>query len=311
MELLSGPESLPDPRLQSPIVTWGVFDGVHRGHRKVVGQALDWARAEGVSCCVVTFDRHPEEVLSGRRVPLISPLAERQRLLGGLGVDFLLVLNFTLEFSKTSPDAFIRDLVAGRLGARGIVLGHDSRFGRDRAGNLELLERIGLGLGLQVRRSEPELHQGRPVSSTLVRDAVFAGRLDEAAYLLGRAPSVIGSVVRGDRRGTALGIPTANLELHHTVRPPAGVYAAEALLEGRAWNAVVNIGRRPTFKAGEAEVLEVHLLDFPPRDLYGRVLEVRFRSRLRDERAFGGVDALREQIGKDIAGARAVLAGRP
>jgi riboflavin kinase/FMN adenylyltransferase len=306
MELLSGPDSLPDPRIQSPVVTWGVFDGVHRGHRRVVTGLLDWARAEGVSSVVLTFDRHPAEVLTGRPMPLISPLGERIRLIGELGVDFLVVLNFTPEFSRLSADEFIRDLVARRLRARGIVLGHDSRFGRDRAGDPAMLAAIGRETGLQVRQAEPEIHEGRPVSSTLVREAVFAGRLDVAAYLLGRAPSLIGTVVRGDRRGSAIGVPTANLELHHSVRPPNGVYAADVALEGRVRRAVVNLGRRPTFKEGGPETIEVHLLDFPARDLYGRVLEVRFLARIRDEMKFDGIDALKARIAKDIEAARQV-----
>src|SRR5258706_4395238 len=124
MEILSGLDALPDPRLRTPIVTWGVFDGVHRGHQRVIGQGISWARAEGVSSAVVTFDRHPEEVLRGRKVPLVTPLGERLRLIGALGVDACVVINFTLEFSKTSAEDFIRGIVAERMKAKGIVLGH-------------------------------------------------------------------------------------------------------------------------------------------------------------------------------------------
>jgi riboflavin kinase/FMN adenylyltransferase len=304
MEILSGLESLPDPGLRSPIVTWGVFDGVHRGHRRVIEQVLTWARAEGVSSAIVTFDRHPEEVLRGRKVPLVTPLGERLRLIGALGVDFCVVLNFTVEFSRTSAEEFIRGIVAGRMGAKGIVLGHDSRFGRDRTGDLDFLTRLGRDVGLEVRHSEPEIFLGRPVSSSLIREAIFAGKLDDAKFLLGRPPSVIGTVVRGDRRGTTLGFPTANLELHHAVRPPTGVYAAEVPLDGRTYRAVVNIGTRPTFQKNGAETIEVHLLDYAGGDLYGRVAEVRFLARIRDEKKFDGADALKRQITADIARAR-------
>ena len=304
MEVLSGLESLPDPRLRSPIVTWGVFDGVHRGHRRVIEQVLSWARAEGVSSAVTTFDRHPEEVLRGRKVPLVTPLGERIRLIGALGVDFCVVLNFTLEFSKTTAEEFIRGIVADRMGARGIVLGHDSRFGRDRTGDLDFLTRLGRDVGLEVRHSDPEIFQGRPVSSSLIRDAVLTGKLDDATYLLGRPPSVIGTVIRGARRGSQLGFPTANLELHHAVKPPPGVYAAEVPLEGRVYRAVVNIGTRPTFQKDGAETIEVHLLDFAGGDLYGRVAEVRFLSRIRDEKKFDGPESLKRQITADIEVAR-------
>jgi riboflavin kinase/FMN adenylyltransferase len=304
MELLSGLESLPDPRLKTPIVTWGVFDGVHRGHRRVLAELLGWARSEGVSSVAMTFDRHPSEVVTGRPMPLISPLSERLRLLGEAGVDFLLVLNFTPAFSRLTADGVVRDVLVRGLGARGIVLGHDSRFGRDREGDPALLGRLAGETGMAVRHVPPEFHEGKPVSSTLVREAVFAGRLDVAAFLLGRAPSVFGTAVRGDRRGSVLGFPTANLELHHSLRPPSGVYVADVPLGGRSWRAVVNIGRRPTFKEGDPETLEAHLLDFPPEDLYGRVLEIRFLRRLRDEMKFSGVEALRAQIAADVAAAR-------
>jgi len=304
MEILSGLDALPDSRLRSPIVTWGVFDGVHRGHRKVLSRVLEWSRELGVSSAIVTFDRHPEEVLRGRKVPLVTPLDERLRLIGALGIDVGVVLPFTLEFSKTTAEEFVRGIVAGRMKARGIVLGHDSRFGRDRAGDLEFLSRLGRDVGLEVRHSEPEIFQGRPVSSSLIREAVFAGRLEDATYLLGRPPSVIGTVVRGQRRGTALGIPTANLELHHAVKPPPGVYAGEVPLEGRVYRAVVNIGTRPTFHEEGVETIEAHLLDYPGGDLYGRVAEVRFLARIRDEKKFDGPDALKRQISADIDVAR-------
>lgn len=304
MEILPGLDALPDPRLGSPVVTWGVFDGVHAGHRRVLDTLISWARAEGVPSVVVTFDRHPLEVLRGTSVPLISPLAERLRLLGEKGVDAVLVLNFTKAFALTTADAFIRDVVAGRLRARGVVLGHDSRFGKDREGDLATLEALSRQLGLAVRRCEPELFEGRPVSSSLIRELIRAGRLDEARRLLGRPPSVIGTVVRGDRRGSAIGIPTANLELHHAARPPAGVYAADVPLEGRVHRAVVNIGTRPTFKEGDVETIEAHLLDYSGGELYGRVLEVRFLARLRDEKRFDGIEALKAQITADISEAR-------
>jgi riboflavin kinase/FMN adenylyltransferase len=304
VEILPGLDALPDPRLGTPVVTWGVFDGVHVGHRRVLDTLLRWARGEGVPSVVVTFDRHPLEVLRGVSVPLISPLAERLRLLGEKGLDAVLVLNFTKEFARTTADAFIRDVVADKLRARGVVLGHDSRFGRDRAGDLATLETLSRELGLAVRRCEPELFEGRPVSSSLIRELILAGRLDEAKRLLGRPPSVIGTVARGDRRGSSIGVPTANLELHHAAKPPGGVYAADVPLDGRVYRAVVNIGTRPTFKAGAPETIEAHLLDFGGGELYGRVLEVRFLARLREEKRFDGVEALKAQIARDIEAAK-------
>jgi riboflavin kinase/FMN adenylyltransferase len=300
MEILSGLDALPDPRLRSPVAAWGVFDGVHRGHRRILDAVLRWARADGVPGAVLTFDRHPAEILRAVEVPMITPLAERLRLLGEFGLDFCVVLNFTKAFAETSARDFASGLLRDRLGVKGLVVGHDTRFGKDREGDLALLQ----GLGIEVRRCEPELHEGRPVSSGRIRDAVRDGRLEEARFLLGRPTSVFGTVVRGDRRGTGLGFPTANLALHHAVRPPAGVYAVEVPLEGKTWRAVANLGTRPTFTPAKAEAFEVHLLDWAGGDLYGRVLEVRFLERLRDERKFESVEALRKQIEADVVLAR-------
>jgi riboflavin kinase/FMN adenylyltransferase len=161
-------------------------------------------------------------------------------------------------------------------------------------------------VGLEVDQTTPEIFEGRPISSSLIREAILAGRLDTAGYLLGRPPAVYGTVVKGDRRGTRLGFPTANLELHHAIRPPGGVYAAEVPLDGRLFKAVVNIGTRPTFRQDGAEVIEAHLLDYPGGDLYGRNLEVRFLARIRDEQKFDGPDSLKKQIGADIQVAREI-----
>jgi len=300
MQTLSGLASLPEPRLHRPVVTWGVFDGVHRGHRKVLGAVATLARSLRVSAAVVTFDRHPAEVLTGKPVPLLAPLEERLRLLGETGLDFCLVLPFSLEFSKITAEQFVRDAVVGKMRACAVVLGHDSRFGHDRTGDVEFLERLGHELAIEVHHCAPEMDRGRPVSSSLIREAVSAGRLDEAARLLGRPPSVFGTVVRGDRRGSTLGFPTANLDLRHGLRPPSGVYAAAVPLDGRAYRAVVNLGRRPTFTPEGPETLEAHLLDWAGGDLYGKSLEVRFLARVRDERRFESVEALKRQIQADI-----------
>lgn len=299
MEILSGLGALPHPRLRRCVAAWGVFDGVHLGHRKLLDAVLAWARTDGVPSAVLTFDRHPAEVLRGAVVPMISPLAERLRLLGETGLDVGVVLDFTKAFAETSALDFAAGLLRDRLGAQGLVLGHDTRFGKGREGDVGLIE----SLGIAVRRCEPERVEGRPVSSGRIRDAVMGGRLDEAKRLLGRAPSVFGTVVRGDRRGTGLGFPTANLALQHAVRPPGGVYRAEVPLEGKLWRAVANLGTRPTFGEGGGERVEAHLLGWTGGDLYGRVLEVRFLGRIRDERKFESVDALRKQIEDDVVAA--------
>lgn len=302
MELLRGLESLPDPRLRGAAVTWGVFDGVHRGHRKVLARLL----VLGSPAVVVTFDRHPAEVLYGKDVPLVVPLEERLRLIGACGVPYVLLLPFTREFSETAAERFVRDVVVGRIGARAILLGHDSHFGKDRRGDFELLSSLGGDLGIAVEACEPELREGRPISSSGIRQSIAEGRLAEAADMLGRPVTLWGTVVRGDRRGSTLGFPTANLDTGRQVRPPRGVYAVEAVLDGRLFAGVANLGRRPTFHAeGAPELLEVHLLDYDGGDLYGRALEVRFRYRVRDEKKFSGPAEIRRQIEADVAAVRA------
>lgn len=300
MEILTGLEALPAPRLRTPIVTWGVFDGVHLGHRRLLETAVGWARRRGVSSAAVTFIRPPAEILSGRPVPLLASLEDRLRLIGELGIEFVLVLEFSPVLARQSAETFVREIVAGRLHASGVVLGHDARFGREREGDLEVLRR----LGVETIFVEPVEVGGRPVSSSAIREAVAAGRVEEAARLLGRPFAMRGTVHRGDRRGARLGFPTANLGLGGELRPSRGVYAVEVRLGDASWRGVADLGERPTFGNGKEERLEVHLLDYPGGDLYGRSLEVRFIARLRDERQFPNEGALQEQIRRDVAAAR-------
>lgn len=309
MIVLRGLESIPDARLAGAVVTWGVFDGVHRGHRHVLTTLVSWAAERRAPGVVVTFDRHPAEVLKGIEVPLVCPVEERVERIAACGVDATLVLSFTKAFAETPADRFIVDIIAGKIGARAILLGHDSHFGKGRTGDIAMLHGVGRSIGVEVRDCAPLLHQGRPLSSSFIREAVAAGRLDEAADLLGRPFSLHGIVIAGEGRGTKLGIPTANLELRHKVRPPRGVYAVRVKTAEALWSGVANLGTRPTFHAeGAAESVEVHLLDYPGASLYGRDIEVQFVARLREERKFAGADELRRQIEADIAAARRALA---
>jgi riboflavin kinase/FMN adenylyltransferase len=307
MHVITELSQLPDERIKRPIVTWGVFDGVHVGHTKVIRQVIQQARLDAVTPVVITFDRHPAEVLQGRPVPLITSLKERLHLIGDLGIEFCVVIPFTLEFSRTTPEEFLRDIIRGKLDASGVILGHDSMFGKDREGNFETLQRIAPTLGLRASRAEVENFKGRPVSSSLIRELVLQGRIDEANALLGREFMISGKVVKGDERGKTLGFPTANVSFDPVeIRPPSGVYAARCLLDGAEYPAVVNIGVRPTFGGGTGgrEWIEAHLLDYAGADFYGRFLEVRFLHRLRDEKPFKSPAALKKQIEKDIRAAR-------
>ncbi len=297
-----------------PAVTVGNFDGVHRGHQALVGAALAEAGRLGGTSVVLTFDPHPSRVLSPDRAPrALMTVDQKAEILGALGVERLAVLPFTRELSHETPEEFARLVLQEALGARAVVVGAGFRFGHRRAGDVATLAALGRRMGFAVVPVDPVLHEGAPISSTRIREAIARGDVEAAAELLGRPFFVDGTVVRGAGRGRTLGIPTANLEPVNETLPGGGVYACRCRERGAGaggpWNAVVNVGRRPTFGGGETTV-EAHLLDFDG-DLYGRTLRLSFVAALREERRFAGPDALVAQIREDIAQARAVLAQAP
>jgi len=289
----------------------GVFDGVHLGHQAVLQRALDDARGTGGSAVAVTFDPHPLRVLRPADAPrLLTSTAHKLQLIRALGVAHQLVIPFTAEFADTPPEEFIRALAAASQPLREICVGHEWCFGKRRAGNLALLDRMGRELGFEEVGVPAIQVEGEIVSSTLVRRAIEAGQFDRAARLLGRDFTILGTVVHGAQTGRKLGFPTANLAAHNEQFPPDGVYAVVAHRPGRSLPGVANIGVRPTVAHSTGErVLEVHLFDFEG-DLYGEDLEVSFARFLRAEQKFSGLDALRAQIARDVQTARACFAGR-
>lgn len=292
----------------APAVTVGNFDGVHRGHQALVRAAVGGARERGGAALVLTFDPHPSQVLSPDRVPsALMTLEQKAEVLAELGVDVLAVLPFTPALSRETPEEFARLVLQQALGARLVVVGTNFRFGHARAGDLARLERLGGEMGFDVKGVAPLVHEGAPISSTRVREALARGAVEAVAPLLGRRFFVDGTVVRGAGRGRTLGIPTANLAVVNETLPRTGVYACWCRpgRRGTALPGVVNLGRRPTFGGGETTV-EAHILDFEG-DLYGQTLRLEFQERLRDERAFEGPVALVEQIRRDVAEARRVL----
>jgi riboflavin kinase/FMN adenylyltransferase len=305
---------LPPPPAGGSVVSVGVFDGVHLGHQAVLAANVARARGLGARPTVVTFQEHPKKVLLGRAPKTLTSLEHRLELFRRAGIEHTLALVFDDELRSTPAETFVEALLVRGLGARHFVLGFDSKFGRDREGGPDLVRRLGLPLEVPPRVVVAE----RAVSSSAIREAVELGDLAGAARMLGRPVAVFGDVVRGERLGSRLGFPTANLDLHHELHPPAGVYACRARLagaDGPARPAVCNIGRRPTVSGGAPPAeptVEVHLLDYPgpgdPPELYGLSLEVELVRRLRDERRFQDLGALRDQIGADVAAARALLA---
>jgi riboflavin kinase / FMN adenylyltransferase len=294
-------------------VALGTFDGVHLGHRRVIGSARDWGRDRGARTGVVTFDPHPLQVLRPDEPPkLLSTTAVKIQLIEALGVDEVIVIPFTEDFSRLEPDEFSHDVLARGIAARHVSVGANFRFGHRAAGDADHLR----------ARAEFETevvplveHGGEPVSSSRIRELVAAGAVAEAAELLG-APFVLeGTVVTGDARGRELDMPTANVEpAPELVLPTTGIYAARALVAGADGQAAeaaaaVSIGVRPTFEdAGDLRV-EAHLIDFEG-DLYGRAMELAFLARLRDEERFDSPEALVAQMQKDVEDVRRLVAER-
>ena len=290
----------------------GVFDGVHLGHRAVIERVIADAKEARGTPVVVTFDPHPIRVLRPEKAPrLLTSTPHKLRLIRALGVGHLLIIPFDLAFAATPPDDFIRQLATAGKPLREICVGHQWSFGKGRAGNLEMLARLGGELDFDEVGVPAVEMDGRIVSSTLIRQAVEAGDFVDAARLLGRDYAILGTVVEGRRLGRTIGFPTANLSAHNEQFPPNGVYAVEILRNGDApLHGVANIGVRPTVtEAGGERLLEVHIFDFDA-PLYGTDLEIVFRHFLRPEQKFPSLDALRAQIARDAEEARAALSGR-
>ena len=302
MRIVRGfPPIPPEPRPSA--VALGVFDGVHLGHRAILGLAVARARDAGLTAVACTFDPHPMEVLQPDRAPLaITTLEERLGLIEGCGVDETVVLLFTPGFAAMEPEAFVQDVLLARFGAREVVVGFNHRFGRGARGDVALLRTLGTRLGFRTHVAEPLVVAGVTVSSTEIRAALQRGDLDAAGRLLGRPYTLIGAVGRGAGRGRTLGFPTANLIPARPVLVAPGVYACMAEVAGQKERAVVNVGIRPTF--GETTLaVEAYLLDFAG-DLYGQTMTLTFVSRIREERRFPSIQALTEQIQADAEEAR-------
>jgi riboflavin kinase / FMN adenylyltransferase len=300
------------PRWPRPSVAVGNFDGVHRGHQALVASAVSVATASGGTAVVLTFDPHPARVIAPEAAPTaLMTLGQKAATLARLGVKAMAVLPFTPEVAAASPEEFAARVLHRALGADTVVVGTNFRFGRGRAGDVDMLRHQGAALGFRVVEVPPVVVLGERVSSSRVREALARGDAREAAALLGRPHCIEGRVVPGDGRGRTIGVPTANLEPGSETLPALGVYAAWCwpghAAPGAA--AVVNIGRRPTFGGGAVSV-EAHLLDFAG-DLYGRPMSLSFVSRLRGERTFPGADALVAQIHQDMQAARDLLSGPP
>jgi riboflavin kinase/FMN adenylyltransferase len=290
----------------------GVFDGVHLGHQRVMGQARDDARATNGTAVVLTFDPHPMRVLQPDKAPLLLTSTDHKlALIDKLGMNACLLLTFDKPFSLTPPEQFISAVARQTNQLQEICVGTRFRFGHKRAGDVRLMEALAPQYGFVAKEIKSVMLGEEMISSTAIRQHVLHGQLDRAAAMLGRQFSILGTVEPGDQRGRELGFPTANLNPHNEVLPPNGVYAVRVIIGPEQFDGVVNIGVRPTFAGAEPRrVLEVHILNFT-RELYGQNVEVLFVSKLRDEQRFASVEALKTQIASDICEARKVLGRQP
>ena len=298
---------LPDS-LRGAIVALGNFDGFHLGHRRVVAEAVDWARAEGRPAIVATFDPHPVRHFAPHLPPFrLTTLAQREELFAEAGADGMLVFAFDDGLAATPAETFVSDLLARQIGAAGVVTGENFTFGKGRGGDVALLAREGAKHGIAARALGPVMDAGLAVSSSRIRDALKAGDCETATRLLTRPFAIRGIVTHGDKRGRAIGYPTANLEMGKYLRPRYGIYAVtgRVLDTGEVLKGAANLGIRPSFDPPR-ELLEPYFFDFSG-DLYGREIEVALHHFLRPEAKFESIEALTAQMEQDCDQARRLL----
>lgn len=297
-------------RDERSVVTVGTFDGLHAGHQTIVRRLLERARQQDGVSTVVTFDPHPREVLRGEEVPLLTTVDERGDFLEAMGVDRFIVVRFDDAFAHLEPRAYVEKILLGRVGLQEVVVGYDHRFGHGGAGDSSLMEQLGQEHGFRVEIIPAAIIDEAAVSSTQIRELVAEGDMQRARELLTRPYRLDGTVVRGEGRGQQIGFPTANLQVnaHRKIIPPTGVYAVrvERPDDTERLGGMMNIGYRPTFGGGDKQI-EVHLFDFDD-SLYEQTLRVDFVRRIRDEKAFDGVDELVEQLRRDKDQCHEILA---
>ena len=288
-------------------VTIGNFDGIHLGHQRLIKMLIKEAHGDNRKAMVITFDPHPQMVLHSEKRPfyLITSLEEKIKLLGELGIDAVILMMFSLEFSQMTAEDFVCQILSDRLHIKKIFIGYDYTFGKDKVGNAAFLVDFGSRLGFDIDIINAVMADNTIVSSTRIRNAILEGDVKTVIAPLGRPYSLSGTVIEGNRRGGSLGFHTANIKPDKMLIPAHGVYAVIVHLEGRRYQGVLSIGFNPTF-ADEKLSVEVHLLDFK-EDIYGKRLEVLFIDRIRDEVKFAAPEELVAQVKQDIEKGRTIL----
>ena len=291
---------------ESTSATIGIFDGVHLGHKGIIGHTRKEAARNGCSTCVVTFFPHPQKVLRGIDMPLIVPLKERFRLLEKEGVDITVCFNFTKAFSKISAKDFVKNYLVEKLNIKTIFVGPDLFFGRNREGDVELLKSMAKSFGFETRTVSPVYFADELISSTAIREFIEDGNVKKAANFLGDCFTIEGNVKVGERRGRELGFPTANLDTDWELLPKNGVFITWAEMCEKKFKSITNVGTRPTFGRNQL-LVETHIIDFK-EEIYGKTIRVSFIERLRDEKRFANVESLISQISTDVENAKRVFA---
>jgi len=309
MELIENINQIEKP-YKNAVITIGNFDGVHIGHQALFHEVIEKADSLDGTSIVMTFEPHPSRVLKqNSHPPLITLYEQKVELIENSGIDVLICIPFTNEFARISARAFVEDILQTRIGMKAIIVGEDYSFGKNREGNLDLLQTLSKNLGFEVILTQwIQMANGQPgrISSTRTRELVRKGKVDEAQKLLGRHYQIRGTVITGlNRGGKLLGFPTANINLFDELCPKTGIYAVTVAYGNKLFKGVANIGYSPTFD-DKGFAVEVHILDFND-NIYGQMIYVNFVKRIRDEIKFSDISDLIDQINKDIVKAREIL----
>lgn len=307
LDVIHFPEDPRPSRWQHPVLALGNFDGLHRGHTKIIERVRRVATERAATSVAMTFDPHPPRIVRPDKAPpLLMTKEQRLEALEKAGLDGVAVVRFTPELSRWDPEMFVRTVLVDWLHVAEVWVGANFLFGHDRAGNFSLLRSLGARYGFRAEKIDPVRYKDFVVSSTRIRRLIGEGRVDEASALLGHPYTIEGVVEQGHQRGRLIGFPTANLATANELLPPHGVYATMVRLDGVIYPAVTNVGVRPTFGGDPRTVVESHLIDVN-RDLYGQRLRLGFILRIRDERRFEHVDQLTAQIAADVQKARTLF----
>jgi riboflavin kinase/FMN adenylyltransferase len=307
MDIIHFPDDPRPARWTQPVLALGNFDGVHRGHRKILDRVQRVAIERGASAIVMTFDPHPPRVVRPDKAPpLLMTTAQKLEAIEAAGLHGAAIVRFTPDMSCWDPESFVRTVLVDWLRVAEVWVGANFLFGHDRAGNFTLLRTLGAHYNFKAEKIDPVRYKDFVVSSTRIRRLVSEGRVDEAGALLGHQYFIDGTVVQGDQRGRTIGFPTANLSTENELLPPHGVYATTVTVDGVVRPSITNVGVRPTVDRSGKTQVEVHIFNFT-QNLYSQRVRVGFVQRLRDERAFESIDALRLQIGADCDRARVLF----